>query len=79
MNAQEVNTTDIDMIEAVQKPVNLSIAEEESGPPAWKQVLTRYQVCENDRVIPPDLKCFFAERMNATILSLNASHFYQIS
>jgi hypothetical protein len=73
--ALEVNPTELDIMEAVQKPVNLSTAEEESGPPAWKQGPTRYQVCENDRVVPPDLKRFFAERMNATILSLNAGRF----
>ena len=59
-------------MEAVQKPVNLSTAEEESGPPAWKELPTWYQVSENDRVVPPGIQRFFAERMNATILSLNA-------
>jgi len=76
--AQDVNPTEIDIMEAVQKPVNLSTAEEKSGPPAWKQLSTWYQVSENDRVVPPDLQRFFAERMNAIILSLNASHFSQI-
>jgi hypothetical protein len=32
--AQDVNPTKIDIMEAVQKPVNLSTAEEKSGPPA---------------------------------------------
>ncbi|MGH9950315.1 MAG: alpha/beta fold hydrolase [Nitrososphaeraceae archaeon] len=77
--AQDVNPTEIDIMEAVQKPVNLSTVEEKSGPPAWKQLPTWYQGSENDRVVPPDLQRFFAERMNATILSLNASHFSQIS
>jgi pimeloyl-ACP methyl ester carboxylesterase len=77
--AQDVNPTEVDIMTAVQKPVNLSTAEEKSGPPAWKHLPTWYQVSENDRVVPPDTQHFFAERMNATVLSLNASHFSQLS
>ncbi len=77
--AQDVNLTEVDIMAAVQKPVNLSTVEEKSGPPAWRQLPTWYQISENDRVVPPDLQHFFAESMNATILSLNASHFSQIS
>ncbi|MGH9995816.1 MAG: alpha/beta fold hydrolase [Nitrososphaeraceae archaeon] len=77
--AQDVNLTEVDIMAAIQKPVNLSTVEEKSGPPAWRQLPTWYQISENDRVVPPDLQHFFAESMNATILSLNASHFSQIS
>jgi pimeloyl-ACP methyl ester carboxylesterase len=77
--AQDVNLTEVDIMAAVQKPVNLSTVEEKSGPPAWRQLPTWYQISENDRVVPPDLQHFFAESMNATIVSLNASHFSQIS
>lgn len=58
----------------VQKPANQSILAEKSGPPAWKHLPTWYQISESDRVIPPDVQRMFAERMNATTLSLNASH-----
>lgn len=77
--AQDVNLAEVDIMAAVQKPVNLSTVEEKSGPPAWRQLPTWYQISKNDRVVPPDLQHFFAESMNATILSLNASHFSQIS
>ncbi len=77
--AQDVIPAEVDVMAAIQKPVNLSTAEEKSGPPAWKQLPTWYQVSENDRVVPPDTQRFFAERMNATVLSLNASHFSQLS
>jgi pimeloyl-ACP methyl ester carboxylesterase len=77
--AQDVNLTEVDIMAAVQKPVNISTVEEKSGPPAWRQLPTWYQISENDRVVPPDVQHFFAENMNATILSLNASHFSQIS
>jgi pimeloyl-ACP methyl ester carboxylesterase len=31
-------------------------------------------VSENDRIIPPDAERMFAQRMNATTISLNSSH-----
>ena len=52
---------------ATQKPFNQSIINEKSGPPAWKQLPTWYQVSEDDSVIPPD-----AERM----LFFRAQYFY---
>jgi hypothetical protein len=33
-----------------------------------------YQISDSDRMIPPAVERTFAERMNATTLSLNASH-----
>jgi pimeloyl-ACP methyl ester carboxylesterase len=63
----------------VQKPFNQSIFAEKSGPPAWKQLPTWYQISENDRLIPPDIQRLYAERMNATILSLNSSHMSLVS
>ena len=58
----------------VQKPFNQSIFMEKSSPPAWKQLPTWYQISDADRMIPPDVQRMFAERMNATTLSLNSSH-----
>jgi pimeloyl-ACP methyl ester carboxylesterase len=72
--AQDVNASESDIMAVAQKPANQSILAEKSGPPAWKQLPTWYQISENDRVIPPDVQRMFAERMNATTLSLNASH-----
>jgi hypothetical protein len=50
-----------------------------SGPPAWKQLPTWYQISESDHMIPPDVQHTFAEKMNATALSLNASHASYVS
>jgi pimeloyl-ACP methyl ester carboxylesterase len=58
----------------VQKPVNQSILVEKSGPPAWKQLPTWFQISESDHIIPPDAERLFAKQMNATIVSINASH-----
>jgi pimeloyl-ACP methyl ester carboxylesterase len=57
-----------------QKPFNQSIFTEPSGPPAWKQLKTWYQVSDSDRMIPPDTQRMFAQRMNATTISIDTSH-----
>jgi pimeloyl-ACP methyl ester carboxylesterase len=72
--AQDVNPARADVMAVVQKPFNVSIFTEKSGPPAWKQLPTWYQVSENDRMIPPAIEHMFAKQMNATTISLPASH-----
>jgi len=72
--AQDVDLAEADIMAIVQKPFNQSIFGEKSGPPAWKQLPTWYQISEADHMIPPDVQRMFAERMNATTLSLNTSH-----
>jgi len=77
--AQDANLTEAGIMAPVQKPFNQSIAGEKSGPPAWKQLPTWYQVSEDDHVIPPDAERMFAQRMNATTLSINSSHVAPVS
>jgi pimeloyl-ACP methyl ester carboxylesterase len=77
--AQDVNQTEADLMAIVQKPFNQSIFMEKSGPPAWKQLPTWYQISDADRMIPPDVQRMFAERMNATTINVNASHASYVS
>jgi pimeloyl-ACP methyl ester carboxylesterase len=77
--AQDVNTTEAEIMAIVQKPINQSIFAEPSGPPAWKQLPTWYQVSESDRVLSPDAERMMAQRMNATTISLNSSHASMVS
>jgi pimeloyl-ACP methyl ester carboxylesterase len=72
--AQDVNSTEADIMAIVQKPFSTSIFAEKSGTPAWKQLPTWYQVSENDHMIPPDVERMFAKQMNATTISLPSSH-----
>ena len=72
--AQDVNTTEAETLAVVQKPAHQSLFTEKSGPPAWKQLPTWFEVSESDRIIPPDAQRQFAQRMNATTISLNSSH-----
>ncbi len=72
--AQDVDPTEADIMAIVQKPFNQSIFGEKSGPPAWKQLPTWYQISEADHMIPPDTERLFAKQMNATTVSVNSSH-----
>jgi pimeloyl-ACP methyl ester carboxylesterase len=71
---QDVNWTQANIMTVTQKPFNTSILTEKSGSPAWKQLPTWYQISENDRMIPPAVEHLFAKQMNATTISLPASH-----
>jgi pimeloyl-ACP methyl ester carboxylesterase len=77
--AQDVHLDEANILAAVQKPTNESITTEKSGPAAWKQLPTWFQISENDLVIPPNIQRLYAERMNATTVSLNSSHMSLIS
>jgi pimeloyl-ACP methyl ester carboxylesterase len=71
---QDANATEAETLAVVQKPAHQSLFTEPSGPPAWKQLPTWFEVSESDHIIPPDVQRNFAKRMNATTLSLNSSH-----
>jgi pimeloyl-ACP methyl ester carboxylesterase len=71
--AQDADPAQAKVIAAAQKPFNQSILAEKSGPPAWKQLPTWYQISENDRLIPPAVEQMFAKQMNATTISLASS------
>jgi pimeloyl-ACP methyl ester carboxylesterase len=72
--AQDVDPAQAKVMAATQKPTNQSMLTEKSGPPAWKQLPTWYQISENDRIIPPDAERMFAKQMNATTISVPSGH-----
>jgi pimeloyl-ACP methyl ester carboxylesterase len=71
---QDANATEAETLAVVQKPAHQSLFTAPSGPPAWKQLPTWFEVSEGDHIIPPDVQRQFAQRMNATTISLNSSH-----
>ena len=75
--AQDVDPAEADIMAIVQKPFHPFV--EKSGPPAWKQLPTWYQISTADHMIPPDVQRMFAQRMNATTISLPASHASYVS
>ena len=77
--AHDVDPAEAAVMAIVQKPINQSVLGEKSGPPAWKQLPTWYQISEGDHMIPPDAERLFAKQMNATTLSINSSHASPVS
>jgi len=77
--AKDVNTTEADIMAVAQKPFSAASFGEKSGPPAWKQLPTWYQISESDMMIPPDAQRQFAKQMNATTISIDASHASYVS
>jgi pimeloyl-ACP methyl ester carboxylesterase len=72
--AQDTDPAQAKVLATEQKPFSKSILAEKSGPPAWKQLHSWYQVSENDHAIPPDAERMFAKQINATTISLPSSH-----
>jgi pimeloyl-ACP methyl ester carboxylesterase len=72
--APDTDPAQTKVLAAAQKPYNKSILAEKSGPPAWKQLPSWYQVSENDSLIPPDAERMFAKQINATTISIPSSH-----
>jgi hypothetical protein len=50
-----------------------------SGPPAWKQIRSWYQVSDNDHAISPEAERMFAKQINATTISVSSSHASPVS
>jgi pimeloyl-ACP methyl ester carboxylesterase len=72
--APDSDPAEAKVLAAAQKPYSKSILAEKSGPPAWKQLPSWYQVSENDSLIPPDAERMFAKQINATTISIPSSH-----
>jgi pimeloyl-ACP methyl ester carboxylesterase len=77
--AQDVDPAEANIMATAQKPFHQSEFVEKSGPPAWKQLPTWYQISEADHMISPDVQHTFAQKMNATTLSINTSHASYVS
>jgi len=77
--AQDVDPAQAKIVAAAQKPYSKYILAEKSGPPAWKQLPTWYQISENDHAIPPTAERMFAKQINATTISLASSHVSPLS
>jgi pimeloyl-ACP methyl ester carboxylesterase len=60
---------------AAQRPyAAAAFAAAPSGPPAWKTLPCWYLLGTEDKAIPPALQRFMAERADATIVEVAASH-----
>ena len=73
--AADVDPETAAVMAATQRPyAAAAFAAAPSGPPAWKTLPCWYLLGTQDKAIPPALQRFMAERANATIVEVSASH-----
>jgi pimeloyl-ACP methyl ester carboxylesterase len=73
--ARDVDPATAAVMAATQRPFTAAALGAPSGPPAWKAgVPCWYLLGTEDKAIPPALQRFMAERANATIVEVPASH-----
>src|SRR3954453_8018884 len=78
--AAEVDRATADVMAAAQRPWTAAGFAAPAGPPAWKAgVPCWYLLGTGDKAIPPALQRFMAERANATIVEVPASHVSYLS
>jgi pimeloyl-ACP methyl ester carboxylesterase len=67
------------VLAATQRPASTVILGQPSGPPAWADIPSWALVGTADRVIPPATQLFMAERADAHIVKVKASHLSMVS
>jgi pimeloyl-ACP methyl ester carboxylesterase len=72
--AADVDAETAAVMAAAQRPFAAAAFAGPSGPPAWKTLPCWYLLGTEDKAIPPALQRFMAERANATIVEVAASH-----
>jgi pimeloyl-ACP methyl ester carboxylesterase len=77
--AADVDAGTSDVMAAAQRPWSGAAFYEPSGPPAWKTIPCWYLLCTEDRTIPPAAQRYMAERANARIQEVAASHASMVS
>jgi pimeloyl-ACP methyl ester carboxylesterase len=78
--AADVDPGTADVMAAAQRPFTDAAFGGPSGPPAWSSgTPCWYLLGTEDKAIPPALQRFMAERANATIVEVSASHVSYVS
>ncbi len=77
--ASGLSASEAAVLAATQRPLAASAVAEVSGTPAWKTIPSWAVVGTADKVIPPALLTFMADRARARITDVNAGHLSLIS
>jgi len=77
--AADVDRDTADVMAATQRPWNGAAFGAPSDPPAWKTLPSWYLLGTEDKAIPPAAQRFMAERANATVEEVPASHASMVS
>jgi pimeloyl-ACP methyl ester carboxylesterase len=65
---------------ATQRPIDLGVLQQPSDAPAWKTIPSWFVIGTSDRIIPPELHRFMAERAGAVrTVEVRASHVVMMS
>jgi pimeloyl-ACP methyl ester carboxylesterase len=64
---------------ASQRPIDVAVEADPSGPPAWRTIPSWYLVASDDHAIPPATERFMAKRAGATTVEISASHVAMVS
>lgn len=72
---QDLSETDALVMAVTQKPISGRCFEDKSGPAAWRNKPSWYQVSSRDHMIPPETEQWMADRMKTRkTITLDASH-----
>ena len=72
--ARDVPATEVSVMAAAQKPIIGNVFGATVTHASWKTIPSFYLVSQQDRAINPDLERFYAKRMGAKTVEVNASH-----
>lgn len=72
--AGDLPKSETDVMAATQKPIHGASFQAKPTAAAWKTIPSWYLVARQDRSINPELERFYAKRMHATTVEVNASH-----
>src|SRR5215216_5669608 len=77
--ANDLSAKQAAVLAATQRPASTVILGQPSGPPAWADIPSWALVGAVDHVIPPATQLFMAERADARIVKIKASHLPMVS
>jgi len=77
--AQDLSESEQIVLAATQGPTSIASLSAAVTTPAWRSKPSWFVIAAHDRVVAPTLQAMFAERMNATTITLSTSHVAMLS
>jgi pimeloyl-ACP methyl ester carboxylesterase len=77
--APDLSESEQTVLAATQGPTSVVALSGRISAPAWRSKPSWFVIAAHDRVVSPALQAMFAERMNATSLTLSSSHVAMLS
>jgi len=77
--APDLSDSEQTVLAATQSPTSVVALSGAISTPAWRNKPCWFVIAAHDRVVAPTLQAMFAERMNATSITLSSSHVAMLS